>query len=202
MFPFHYSFSLSLHFSFESSTDHSSSTWILSLGMFSLLMSPPKAHFMSQCLWFLSFPFASFLGLLSLCLHYPSVLECCPLFPLQPPRILTWDFPGGSDGKASVYNAGDPGSIPGLGRSPGEGNGNPLQHYCLENPMDKRSLVDYSPWDRKESDTTERLHFTSLHFRILTQLFSVPNLSNSNTSAISMSSPNAWSVLQIMISTF
>ena len=47
------------------------------------------------------------------------------------------DFPGGSDGKASVYNAGDPGSIPGSGRSPGEGNGNPLQYYCLENPMDR-----------------------------------------------------------------
>ena len=43
------------------------------------------------------------------------------------------DFPGGSDGKASVYNTGDPGSSPGLGRSPGEGNGNPLQYYCLEN---------------------------------------------------------------------
>ena len=40
-------------------------------------------------------------------------------------------------GKASVYNVGDPGSIPGLGRSPGEGNGNPLQDYCLENPMDR-----------------------------------------------------------------
>ena len=39
-------------------------------------------------------------------------------------------------------------------------NGNPLQDYCLENPMDKRSLVDYSPWGRKESDTTEQLHFT------------------------------------------
>ena len=48
------------------------------------------------------------------------------------------DFPGGSDGKASVYNAGDPGLIPGLGRSPGEGNGNPLQDYCLENPMDRQ----------------------------------------------------------------
>ena len=45
------------------------------------------------------------------------------------------DFPGGSDGKASVYNAGDPGLIFGLGRSPGEGNGNPLQDYCLENPL-------------------------------------------------------------------
>ena len=46
------------------------------------------------------------------------------------------DFPGGSDGKASAYNAGDLGSIPGSGRSPGEGNGNPLQYSCLENPMD------------------------------------------------------------------
>ena len=43
----------------------------------------------------------------------------------------------GSDGKASVYNAGDLGSIPGLGRSPGEGNANALQDYCLENPMDR-----------------------------------------------------------------
>ena len=45
-------------------------------------------------------------------------------------------FPGGLDGKASAYNAGDLGSVPGLGRSPGEGNGNPLQYCCLENPMD------------------------------------------------------------------
>ena len=45
--------------------------------------------------------------------------------------------PSGSDGKASVYDVGDPGSIPGLGRSLGEGNGNPLQYYCLENPMDR-----------------------------------------------------------------
>ena len=47
------------------------------------------------------------------------------------------DFPGGSDGKVPVYNAGDLGSIPGSGRSTGEGNGNPLQYYCLENPMDR-----------------------------------------------------------------
>ena len=45
-------------------------------------------------------------------------------------------FPGDSDGTACAYNAGDPGSIPGLGRSPGEGNGNPLHYSCLENPMD------------------------------------------------------------------
>ena len=46
-------------------------------------------------------------------------------------------FPGGSEFKVSAWNAGDPGSIPGLGRSPGEGNGNPLQYSCLENPMDR-----------------------------------------------------------------
>ena len=45
-------------------------------------------------------------------------------------------FTGGSDGKASAYNVGDTGSIPGLGRSSREGNGNPLQYSCLENPMD------------------------------------------------------------------
>ena len=48
-----------------------------------------------------------------------------------------WDGVCGSDGKASVYNAGDPGLSPGFGRSPGEGNGNPLLDYCLENPMDR-----------------------------------------------------------------
>ena len=47
------------------------------------------------------------------------------------------NLPGGSDGKASVYSVGDLGSIPGSGRSPGEGNGNPLQYNCLENPMDR-----------------------------------------------------------------
>ena len=46
-------------------------------------------------------------------------------------------FPGGSDGKESACHAGDPGSIPGLGRSPGEGNGNPLQYSCLENSTDR-----------------------------------------------------------------
>ena len=51
--------------------------------------------------------------------------------------FLTLYFPGGSDGKVSVYNVADPGSIPGLERSSGEGNGNPLQYYCLENPMDR-----------------------------------------------------------------
>ena len=53
--------------------------------------------------------------------------------------LLCSDFPGGSDSKASAYNAGDLGSIPGSGRPPGEGNGNPLQYSCLENPMDGRA---------------------------------------------------------------
>ena len=49
---------------------------------------------------------------------------------------ISLDFPDGLDGKASAYNEGDPGSIPGLGRSPGEGNTNSLQYSCLENRMD------------------------------------------------------------------
>ena len=51
--------------------------------------------------------------------------------------FVLMDFPGGLDGKVSAYNAGDLGSIPGSERSPGEGNGNPLQHSCLRNPMDR-----------------------------------------------------------------
>ena len=51
--------------------------------------------------------------------------------------ILNVWLPGGSDVKAFSYNEGDLGSIPGSGRSPGEGNGNPLQYSCLENPMDR-----------------------------------------------------------------
>ena len=54
------------------------------------------------------------------------------------------DFPGGLDGKASAYNLGDPGSIPGLGRSPGKENGNPLQCSCLENLMDQGAWVGHS----------------------------------------------------------
>ena len=68
----------------------------------------------------------------------------------------------GSDSKTSAYNAGDPGSIPGLGRSSGEGNGNPLQYSCLEKSHGWRSVIGYSPWGRKELDTTEQLHF---HFQ-------------------------------------
>ena len=59
-------------------------------------------------------------------------------------------FPGGSDRKESACNAGNLGSIPGLGRSPGEGNGYPLQYSGLEN-----SMAGYSSWGHKELDTTE-----------------------------------------------
>ena len=74
---------------------------------------------------------------------------------------FTLDFLGGSDVKASAYNAGDPGSIPGLGRSSGEGNGNPFRYSCLENPMD-RGAWRATVHGVTESDTTEQIHFTSL----------------------------------------
>ena len=66
-------------------------------------------------------------------------------------------FPCGSAGKESACNVGDLDSIPGLGRSPGGGHGNPLWYSCPENPHGQRSLAGYSPWGRKELDTTERL---------------------------------------------
>ena len=58
---------------------------------------------------------------------------------------LYMGLPGSSAGKESSCYAGDPGSIPGLGRSPGEGNDYPLQYSCLENPHGQRSLMGYSP---------------------------------------------------------
>ena len=63
---------------------------------------------------------------------------------------------GGSDNEESTCNRGDSGLIPGLGRSPREGNGNPLQYSCLENSMDRGVSLGYNPWSRKESGTTEQ----------------------------------------------
>ena len=74
--------------------------------------------------------------------------------------MRTRGFSDSSAGKESTCNSGNPGLIPGLGRYPGEGKGNPLQYSGLENS------IDYSPWSRKESDITERL---SLHFTMRTR---------------------------------
>ena len=74
-------------------------------------------------------------------------LICDPLY--------SWGFPNGSEGKGSACSVGDLGLILGFGRFPGGEHGNPLQHSCLENPRGLRSLVGYSPWGHKESDTTK-----------------------------------------------
>ena len=77
---------------------------------------------------------------------------------LEEDRITTpvfLGFLGGSDSKESTCNVGDLGSIPELGRSPGEEHGNPLQYSSLENPHGQRSLVGYSPWGGKESGMTK-----------------------------------------------
>ena len=79
------------------------------------------------------------------------------LFNNKRKRQIIMQVPDGSDGKQFACNLGDLGLIPGLGRSPGVGYGNPLQYSCLENPHGQRSLVGYSPWSYKESDTTEWL---------------------------------------------
>ena len=79
-------------------------------------------------------------------------------FPWRRDRLPTpvfLGFPGGLDSKESTCNVGDLGSIPELGRSPGGETGNSLRYSCLENPHGQRSLVGYSPWGHKESDTTE-----------------------------------------------
>ena len=87
---------------------------------------------------------------------------------------MEWDFridhacgfPGGAVVKNLPANAGDArdsGLIPGLGRSPGVGNDNPLQYSCLERFHGQRCLVGYSPWGCKESDITEHAHIVLLH---------------------------------------
>ena len=81
------------------------------------------------------------------------------------PTPVVMGLSGGSEGKASACNAGDPGSIPRSGRSPGRGNGNPLRYSCLENPMNGETcrlqfMVGYSLWGCKESDTTKGVHFS------------------------------------------
>ena len=71
-------------------------------------------------------------------------------------------FPGGSDDKESACNAGDLGSIPRLGRSPGGGHGKPTPVFLPRESHGQRSLAGYSPWAHKESDTTQQLSTTSV----------------------------------------
>ena len=78
-------------------------------------------------------------------------------------------FPGDSDSKASAHNAGDLGLIPGLGRSPGEGNGNPLQYSCLENSMDGGTW--WATVHGVAKSQTRLSNFTSLHFNVATRKF-------------------------------
>jgi len=79
-----------------------------------------------------------------------------------PPVLL--GFPGGSDGKASACNAGDPSSIPGSGRPPWRRKWQSTPALLPGKSHGRRSLIGYSPWGCKESDTTERLHF-HFHFQ-------------------------------------
>ena len=71
----------------------------------------------------------------------------------------SWRFPGGSDGNESAYIEGDSGSIPGLGRSPGEGNGNPLQYSCLENFMDRGTW-----WATVQGVAKSQTQVSNVHF--------------------------------------
>ena len=84
----------------------------------------------------------------------PAGIENCGSHRSSSVYDEVWCFPGGSDGKEFTCSERDLGSIPGLGRFPGENNGNPLQSSCLENSMDR---VGYSPWGHKVSDMTEWL---------------------------------------------
>ena len=88
-------------------------------------------------------------------------INCFPLSPFDINSVVDFDYL--IIWTASVYNVGDLGSIPGSGRSAEEGNGNPLQYYCLEKSHGQMSLISYSPGGRKESGTTEWLHF---HFSL------------------------------------
>ena len=112
-----------------------SSHLILCRPLLLLAPIPPRNSFeskMERGQWF-------FLGLrvVSLGIMWEPVAEQTRGHVLIMMTTMYWGFPGGSNGEESACNVRDLGSIPGLGRSPGEGDGNPLQYSCLENPMDR-----------------------------------------------------------------
>ena len=80
---------------------------------------------------------------------------------------LTWDMLCDSDDKESTYSAGYPGSIPGSGISPEEGNGNPTLVSLPGESHGQRCLEGYSPWGHKEWDMAEQLNISSVHFTVL-----------------------------------
>ena len=83
-------------------------------------------------------------------------------------------FPGSSAGKGPASNAGDLGSTPGLGRSPGGGHGNPFQYSHLDNPHGQGSLAGYSPWGCKDLDTTEQLSTAHKHTHMYRHTYMQP----------------------------
>ena len=86
-------------------------------------------------------------------------------------RVYLICFPGGSDSKASAYNTGDLGSIPGSGRSPGEGNGKPLQYSCMENPMDRGAWRATGHGVTKSQTRLNDFTHSLLHFLHCKRLF-------------------------------
>ena len=94
-------------------------------------------------------------------------------------------FPGGSDGKESACNVGDQSSIPGSGRSPGEGNGNPLQYSCLENPMDGGAW--WATVLGVTKSRTEQLHSSLMGY--------VPKLFHTFSSLLSLTLPSQMMAL-------
>ena len=127
--PKHEMIEVTIHFSRGSSLTQRSNLGLCIAGRFFTIWATRKALNTQRrkgCCWFQS-----------------SVHDRHPFLLFTEPSVLNTKhvgFPGGSDSKESACNAGDPDSILGLGRSPGEGNGNPLQYSCLENPVDRE------PW--------------------------------------------------------
>ena len=115
-------------------------------------------------------------------IQFSSVSQSCRLFATPWTCVyfiyiyiyIMWGFPGDSSGKESACNSGDPGSVPESGRSPGEGNGNPLQYSCLENPMNRGVWWATVHGIRKELDTTEWLTL-SLFIYYVYNLFGLNN---------------------------